>query len=639
MVDTFELEDLLDSGARLNTRALLRARLMDLLVGDTDRHQNQWDWGHDTQSGLYVPVPSDRDLAFVRFDGLLLKAAKQISPQLAKFGPRYPRVIALEWQARRVDRRYLSELEWPDWTEAVGALQARLTDAVIEGAVAQLPEPYRRAEGVRMAASLKSRRDRLPSAARALYELLAREVEVHGTDGPDTARIARQRDGSVDVALAGTGGTYFHRRFRPGETNEVRIFLKGGDDRAVSEGHGPARVLVRVVGGDGNDALDDQAGHTRFYDDSGDNRVAKGPGTHTSARPYTAPTNADGDPERDWGSSSGLMPWFMASEDYGAVFGLAFEHTDYGFRRHPYAERSVLRAGYSTGAQAGGIEYQYDSLRADDRTRLHLTAKVSALELLHFYGFGNETTASKPQSVYDAKQTQYSLAPSYRFDLSSIDVSLGPVVKYSDTHDQPLTLLAREQPYGFGRFGQVGARMRVAIDRRELRDGREAGAMLAVEGAVYPRVWSVSETFGRLGGEGIAYLRAPLPLEPTLALRAGGTWLVGRYPFQEAAVIGGDQTLRGLPSERYAGDGSVFGNAELRLLVWRREKSLVPRVGVFGLADAGRVFVANETSTRWHPAYGGGVWISVIDPKNLASIAVATSEGHTRVYLQGGFTF
>jgi hypothetical protein len=51
------------------------------------------------------------------------------------------------------------------------------------------------------------------------------------------------------------------------------------------------------------------------------------------------------------------------------------------------------------------------------------------------------------------------------------------------------------------------------------------------------------------------------------------------------------------------------------------------------------VFVANETSTRWHPAYGGGVWISVIDPKNLASIAVATSEGHTRVYLQGGFTF
>src|SRR5262249_9716398 len=151
---------------------------------------------------------------------------------------------------------------------------------------------------------------------------------------------------------------------------------------------------------------------------------------------------------------------------------------------------------------------------------LQVMAKASALELLHFYGFGNETTTTLPQSVYDAKQTQYSLAPSYRFDLSAIDVSLGPVVKYSDTHDQPLTLLAREQPYGFGRFGQVGARMHVGIDRRELREGREAGAMLAVEGAVYPRVWSVSETFGRVAGEGIAYLRAPLPLGPTLALRA-----------------------------------------------------------------------------------------------------------------------
>jgi hypothetical protein len=639
LVDTDELDELLDGGARVDARALVYARLLDLVVGDTDRHRNQWHWGHDTQSGLYVPVPSDRDLAFVRFDGLLLKAARQVSPHLAKFGPGYPRIIALESQAQRVDRRYLSELEWPAWREAAQALQARLTDAVIEAAVARLPEPYVRAEGTRMAASLRSRRDRLEAAARALYELLAMQVEVHGTDGPDTARIARQRDGSVEITLAGAGGTYFRRRFLPGETDEVRVFLKAGDDRAVSEGRGPARVTVRVVGGDGNDVLADGAGHTRFYDDSGDNRVTGGRGTHTSARPYTAPTNADGDPDRDWGSSSGVMPWFLANEDYGAVFGLAFQHTDYGFRKHPYAERHVLRAGYSTAAQAGGVEYRYDSLRTDNRTRLHATAKVSALELLHYYGLGNETGDSLPQSVFDVKQTQYSLAPSYRLDLAAVDVSVGPVVKYADTHDQPLTLLARDRPYGFGRFGQLGARMGISLDRRALREGSETGAMLAVEGAFYPRVWSVTENFGRVGAQGIAYLRAPLPLQPTLALRAGGTWLFGRYPFQEAAQIGGAETVRGLPRERYAGDGSVFGNAELRLLLWRRERSLVPRVGIFGLADVGRVFVAGESSARWHPAWGGGAWIAFLDPKNLASIAVAASEGHARVYLQGGFTF
>ncbi len=71
----------------------------------------------------------------------------------------------------------------------------------------------------------------------------------------------------------------------------------------------------------------------------------------------------------------------------------------------------------------------------------------------------------------------------------------------------------------------------------------------------------------------------------------------------------------------------------------QRDRALVPRFGVFGLADVGRVFLEGESSDRWHTALGGGVWIAVADPKNLASLAVVTSEGHVRFYVQGGFTF
>jgi hypothetical protein len=43
------------------------------------------------------------------------------------------------------------------------------------------------------------------------------------------------------------------------------------------------------------------------------------------------------------------------------------------------------------------------------------------------------------------------------------------------------------------------------------------------------------------------------------------TWPVwGQVPFQEAAFIGGASTVRGLYSDRYAGDASAYGNAELR---------------------------------------------------------------------------
>ena len=54
---------------------LLKARLLDMLIADWDRHADQWKWGTtDTGKGkLYYPVPRDRDQAFFNSDGLLLK--------------------------------------------------------------------------------------------------------------------------------------------------------------------------------------------------------------------------------------------------------------------------------------------------------------------------------------------------------------------------------------------------------------------------------------------------------------------------------------------------------------------------------------------------------------------------------------
>ena len=218
-------------------------------------------------------------------------------------------------------------------------------------------------------------------------------------------------------------------------------------------------------------------------------------------------------------------------------------------------------------------------------------------------------------------------------------MSLGPVLKYADTHGSSSTLLGEQRPYGADRFGQVGARLRVAVDRRELDAGRSRGGMLALEGTVYPGVWSVTDTFGKVQGEGMAFIAADLPLEPTLALRAGGEKLFGRYPFHEAASLGGSESLRGLLRQRYVGDASAYGNAELRLLLVRRDRALFPRFGVFGLGDVGRVFLKGESSDLWHTAVGGGVFLSVADPKNVLSVALARSEGRLRFYLQGGFSF
>jgi len=366
--------------------------------------------------------------------------------------------------------------------------------------------------------------------------------------------------------------------------------------------------------------------------------VIYSPLTDVSHRPYTHPLDDRGYPARDWGSASSILPWGRVSQDYGVILGAEYQRTAFGFHKDPFASQQTLRLGYSTGLHTAGLEYEYLSLRTDSRARFHVEAKLSALDVIHYYGFGNETKDLGDLSLYKVKETQAVLAPSYRLEFEPLDVYVGPVFKYADTRNSSL-VLAQQQPYGSGSFGQVGAQMGVVVDRRQLDAGRSRGGIFTAEASVYPGVWSATETFSRVRAEGVAYLPADLPLQPVLALRAGGEKLFGRYPFQEAASLGGSDSFRGLLRQRYIGDASAYANAELRLLLLHNDRALIPRVGVFGLGDVGRVFLQGETSSVWHTGYGGGVFLSLLDVNKVVSFTLATSEGQIAFHLQSGFSF
>ena len=52
-----------DSRHRVDSRAFLAARLIDVLIGDWDRHRDQWRWARFDSGKVHVwrPIPSDRD--------------------------------------------------------------------------------------------------------------------------------------------------------------------------------------------------------------------------------------------------------------------------------------------------------------------------------------------------------------------------------------------------------------------------------------------------------------------------------------------------------------------------------------------------------------------------------------------------
>ena len=137
------------------------------------------------------------------------------------------------------------------------------------------------------------------------------------------------------------------------------------------------------------------------------------------------------------------------------------------------------------------------------------------------------------------------------------------------------------------------------------------------------------------------YLTVPGTAGPTLALRAGGKKLWGDYPFFEAAFLGGGSSLRGFYRDRFAGDAMAFGNAELRLGVAHFNMLVPTQFGIFGIADAGRVFFDGDPSDAdtWHKAFGGGIWFSFIDRMQSVSIGIVNGDDLTGVYVDAGFMF
>ena len=78
---------------------------------------------------------------------------------------------------------------------------------------------------------------------------------------------------------------WFHRVFHSSETRDIRIYALGGDDRFVVRG-GRGPIDVRVVGGAGNDTLDDrEGGGTKLSDSEGNDIVLRGPKTREDRRP------------------------------------------------------------------------------------------------------------------------------------------------------------------------------------------------------------------------------------------------------------------------------------------------------------------------------------------------------------------
>jgi hypothetical protein len=276
----------------------LRARLLDVWLGDWDRHEGQWQWAAFKEPGgrvRYQGIPKDRDQVYFRFDdGLIpwLAARPFIAPQFQTFRNEYNNMGGLVYQAQFIDQRGLSAMTRADFRRTARELQRRLPDSVIERAMRRLPPSVFALEGARLGAALRARRETLPRAADAYYLTLAHEPTLGGTAQPERFVVRRYPDSTtVRVYSAALGhlashdSLRFQRTYFRTETKVLNLDGLGGDDIfdvSTTGGRRPMRVLL--YGGAGHDQLR-LAGTGRrlaLYDEASDMTAA---GAHRPSLP------------------------------------------------------------------------------------------------------------------------------------------------------------------------------------------------------------------------------------------------------------------------------------------------------------------------------------------------------------------
>lgn len=193
IVDTKDLQELkLKFGHELeiDEAALVRARLLDVLIGDWDRHAKQWGWilqknGTNLKA---IPIAGDRDNAFFKPNGLLpeIITNKHVQPLVRPFEDDIDHFEGLIYP---FDVYFLSNTLEEVFIEQAKFIQQRLTDAAIENAINSWPKPAADLNGNEIAKKLMQRRDDLVGYARTFKNLL------------ETKKFDKPLKGSEDLKL------------------------------------------------------------------------------------------------------------------------------------------------------------------------------------------------------------------------------------------------------------------------------------------------------------------------------------------------------------------------------------------------------------------------------------------------------
>jgi Omp85 superfamily domain/Calcineurin-like phosphoesterase len=650
-----------DSKNHVDQEAVLRARLLDMTIGDWDRHFDQWKFGtNDTGVGkLYFPIPKDRDQAYFNSDGLLAKGISAAAlPYLQGFKKNYPDIKWFNWEERDFDRIFMNNLDGKKWKKIIHEFQQNVNDSVVAEAVKRLPPEIYALSGKTIAEKLKSRRDLLTRKGMVYYRFLSREVNVVGSNKNEYFKVSQANDG-LEVKVFkrkkdnDSSTVMYERVFDPKETKFINLYGLNGDDMFYVDSNVSSKIKLRIIGGKGKDTFDINGNvRNKIYDYKPDsNYILNGNRTKNemSSSPYVNRYQITG---FKYNSYRIPMLNLAYNEEDALLVGVGFSLKTFGFRKDPYSTYQKLTTLYSINTGAYQVKYSGEFNQLSNNTDLVLNGEFVNPVLNHFYGFGNNSQ-KRPGTFKQFYEVRYKYVSGdvlfrRKYFNNLIQVYLGPTYfnywnLYRDNRDK---ILAHPSTLGldslsiFNKKTYLGGKFDIVINNLNSELLPTRGVIWKTELSSMAGMDKNSHSITKLSSDLAVYASLRDPAKLVVVLRFGGGHIFNdNYEYFQAFDLGANNYLRGFRKNRFSGQSVMYQTTEARIKLFESGSYIFPgAVGIVAFNELGRVWYKGEVSHRWHDDFGGGLYYS---PYNFAivSATIAHSPENNLFNFSIGTTF
>ena len=547
----------------INESLYIRTRLFDNIIGDWDRHADQWKWAVQEQENgvdLYEPIPRDRDQMFSNFDGFMLGAITTLSPPL-RFMQHYDESYNYtKWfndAGDDVDLAVLIYHTQEDWLREARFIKENLTEEVIDNAFKKFPK-----------------------------------------------EIDKFWDVDYDKSV----------------TNELWIYGLDDDDVFEVVGDGERYIKIKLIGGQNNDIYRiKNKRNLRVFDQKSKPNTFESPVAKTLSDNYDLNTYYFKKNRRDLHN---ILPIIAINPDDGLKIGAVFNYTKNSLRRNPFTAKHSLSAIYIT--ETTGVELNYDGEFANlfNNVNLGINAGYSSSSYTNnFFGFGNETINPEDElglslDFNRVRLQQFTFSPSLIFrGYQGSVVKLG--VSYENieaerTEGRFIEMANDVNPQVFEGQDFFGIESSYEYNNFDNEDLPKSGIGFKFT-AGYKANFDEDKEF--------AYVIPEFRLTTKIDRRGFLVYatkfkahfnLSDEFEFHQAATIGDGDGLRGYRQERFSGKRAFYQNSDLRLSLGRIRNSIIPiSWGAYGGFDYGRVWIDDDNSNEWHTTPGVGLFFNI----------------------------